>query len=477
LFEHLEKYHVCEDLRIVDRTEESAFLLVQGPRSGPLLQHLWPEQKLPLQEYGICPFAPGGDDALIVRHSETGESGFLLVGSSEGVERVCGQIRKVGPEFDYQVISPEVLDVLRLEAGIPRWGLDMDQTQILPETGLEQRAVSYQKGCYLGQEVVARVKTYGAVGKALIGLRFEGLHWPDVGSTLLVDGKEVGTVRSGTWSPTLESPIALAYLHRDYRSSGKTIGFESAGKSYVATITVLPFYQAPDREHQSCRLAERGMRAFAEGREVESIRILREAIVVDPKNKDAVEALGVILSRREEFEEAIVLMKDLAQVDPDSIMAQTNLSLYYMKLGHKEQAEEAQGKAMVLSLRAQSAKVRAEKLEREREAAERAQITSRLSMFRQVLELDANDHMANFGLGQGLMKLGKVEEGLPHLEKAVEIQKDHSVGYVALGKCFQELGKFDQAREVYARGIAVATKRGDLIPLRQMEHALAELDT
>ncbi|SVE63709.1 uncharacterized protein METZ01_LOCUS516563, partial [marine metagenome] len=163
LGEHLEKYHVSEDLQIADHTEESAFLLVQGPRSGSLLQRLWPEEELPSQEHAIRPFGPGGEDALIVRRSETGESGFLLVGTPEGIQEIQGRIREAGPDFDHVEISAEVFEILRLEAGVPRWGEDMDETQILPETGLEQQAVSYQKGCYLGQEVVARVKTYGAV--------------------------------------------------------------------------------------------------------------------------------------------------------------------------------------------------------------------------------------------------------------------------------------------------------------------------
>ena len=351
----------------------------------------------------------------------------------------------------------------------------MTEENILPETGLEQEAVSYSKGCYLGQEVVARIKTYGAVSHALVGLSFEGDELPPSGATLRIGEKEVGEVKSGVRSPTLGAPIALAYLHRNHRASGRRLELEAEGKAQGATVVVLPFYRAVDRSERSARFAEEGMKLFAGDQEQQAIERLREAISVDPKNGDAVEALGVILSRHERYEEAIVLMKELVRVDPDSVMGHTNLSLYFMKLGMREEAEDAQGQALRLSWRMNAERARAERAEAEEQEVARQQLENRLGMFRQVLELDADDPLANLGLGQGLVQLDRFEEGLPFLQKAVEVQPGHSVTYRELGRCLEKLDRIAEAQEVYERGIAVATRRGDLMPLREMERLLGGL--
>ncbi len=473
---HLEKHHIMEDLEIAEGSGRHRFLAVEGPRAAGILARALPDVRWPVEEHGVADFPPGGPGAFAVWRSDTGEDGFLLAAQPDAFEPVRAAVLEAAGEDGLVEIAPEARETLRIEAGVPRWGADFDEERILPATGLEQRAVSYTKGCFIGQEVIARVKTYGAVSKALIGIVFEGVPAPPPPGTLFsIAGKEVGEVRSGCVSPTLGVPIALAYLLRDYREAGRRLDLEAAGSAWKARVVVPPFVERADRRERSARATERAQRDFAEGREDDAVRGLREAILLDPKNSEAYESLGVILSRHGQYEEAIVLMKELAQVKPDEPMAWTNMSLFWMKLGHKPEAEEAQGKAALLSMRAHAARARLDKDAAARRLAERQALERRLEMFREVLGLDADDHLANFGLGKGLLDLERAAEGLPYLEKANRVKPDHSVGHVELGRCLEALGRVAEAKDAYARGVAVATRRGDMMPLQEMQRRLAAL--
>jgi len=131
----------------------------------------------------------------------------------------------------------------RLEAGTPRFGVDMDETNLPPEAGIEGRAVSYTKGCYIGQEVIARIRTYGQVAKALRGLRLADSIkvLPQKGDKLYRGDKEIGFVTSAVASPTLRSNIALAYVRREHNGIGTELTLRSSEGESPARIVELPF--------------------------------------------------------------------------------------------------------------------------------------------------------------------------------------------------------------------------------------------
>ena len=134
-------------------------------------------------------------------------------------------------------------EMARVEAGIPRFGIDMDETNLAPEAGIEERAISYSKGCYIGQEVIARVRTYGQVAKALRGLRLADdlKALPVKGDKLFHDGKEAGYITSALASPTLKANIALGYVRKETNQIGAELTLRtSAGESPVK-IVPLPF--------------------------------------------------------------------------------------------------------------------------------------------------------------------------------------------------------------------------------------------
>jgi len=139
----------------------------------------------------------------------------------------------------------ETLDVLRIEAGVPLFLVDMDEHTIPLEAGIENRAVSFTKGCYVGQEVIIRVmhRGHGRVAKKLAGLRFDVGASPHAGDVLRRDEREVGRITSAAWSPALERPIALGYVHRDFLEPGTMLQVHSGGGDAVipATVVSLPF--------------------------------------------------------------------------------------------------------------------------------------------------------------------------------------------------------------------------------------------
>ena len=120
-------------------------------------------------------------------------------------------------------IGMETLEVLRIEAAVPKWGVDMDENTIPNEAGLEKRAINYDKGCYIGQETIARIKTYGHVNRQLVQVMLTGRDVPARGDKMVADGREVGQVTSAVFSSRLGKPLALGYVRRELATTGVTL--------------------------------------------------------------------------------------------------------------------------------------------------------------------------------------------------------------------------------------------------------------
>jgi folate-binding protein YgfZ len=132
----------------------------------------------------------------------------------------------------------DALDTVRIEAGVPWWGRDYDDSSLPQETGLEE-ALNFTKGCYLGQEVVARIHYRGGVNRVLRGLQFDGDEPPAEGTELLLEGRAVGRVGSVAVSPTLEGPVGLALLHKRGAEPGTRLDLEGGGEAEVAELPLV----------------------------------------------------------------------------------------------------------------------------------------------------------------------------------------------------------------------------------------------
>jgi len=460
LQEHLENFHFTEDFEMNEITEKYSFVLIQGPFSKKNLSKIWENdlfQKMKENDIGRI------DDMLFINKRESGENGFLIITPIAKINELIKKMQEMGIE----TISAEVAELLRIEAGLPKYGKDMDETNLLPETGLEKISVSYTKGCYLGQEVVARIKTYGIIPQALIGLEFNSEEFPPSESEISFAGKNIGIIKSIGFSPLFGKPLALAYIKRDFRQPDEKKEFLINGKIYSVFLRLLPFYRT---EKDATKYYEKALDLFAENKEKEAIDLLKIALAKNEENKDIYETLGVILSRNGKHQEAIEVMKQLTEIDPEADMAYTNLSIFEMRLGNKEEAEKYQAKANELKFKKNVAESMQKKMLAEKQKQEIEAIKERMEMFKEVLETeDSEDLIANYGMGKSLFDLKKPEEAIPYLEKATKIKKDYSMAFLLLGKALEESGETTKALNIYKEGIIVASQKGDLLPLKEME--------
>ena len=199
--------------------------------------------ELPEKEHDFTACDFGGATLLIIRSEITGEIGYDLVVQTGALVRLWEALFEKGRTMGVRPIGLRALDTLRIEAGIPRYGIDMDEETIPLEARLENKAISYTKGCYVGQEVVARATYRGHVNWLLSGLKSEGETVPLKGDKIFSDDREVGHVTSAILSPTLHRPIALAYLRREVSEAGTLLTLRVESQAIPVKVVTLPFYQ------------------------------------------------------------------------------------------------------------------------------------------------------------------------------------------------------------------------------------------
>jgi folate-binding protein YgfZ len=475
LLNHLNNFLFREDVTL---TLSKPFILaLQGPKSEALIKHFTQSSDyIPKKPNDVCEFVFEELPCLAIAKSLTGEEGCALIFKTKSKETITHELLKFEQQSFVTHIDDHAQEVFRIEAGIPSYGKDISNKNILPETGLEHSSVSYNKGCYIGQEVIARIKTYGAPNFALMGLIIEGESLPLLDSEIKLDSKKLGIIKSSIFSYSLNKNIALAYIQKDHRSPDIDFDVTIDKKSYKIRTCLLPFYQPQTRKDHSKALQNSALKLYQEQDDLDQpVALLREAIELDPKNATAYEALGVFLSKQNKLDEAISLMKRLVEIDPEEIMAHSNLSVYYMQQGRIEDAEREKGEATALQFEKAIAENMAKKTTADKVKQDLAEREQKISMFKQVLEIDPVDQVANFGLGSVYHDLKRYEEALPPLQTVVKEYKDYSAAYVLLGKTMEKLSRQNEAIQTYREGIAVASKKGDLMPLKEMQQKLNQL--
>lgn len=240
--DHLNHYLIADEVEIEDLTGRLGILSLQGPKARSFLTELFAADKLPAQEYSHRAISIGNAEARLIRSSHTGEEGYDAMAEIKTLLSMLPRIQDLGKKFGARWIGTQALEILRIEAGIPRYAVDMDEDHLLLETGLDQ-AVSFQKGCYLGQEVVERIRSRGHVNRRLVGMVLDGNSCAERGDTVHADSKEIGKVTSSVFSPLLGCLIALGYIHRDYLEPGTSVSVRHKGQALAAKIASLPFYK------------------------------------------------------------------------------------------------------------------------------------------------------------------------------------------------------------------------------------------
>ena len=232
----LDKYLISEKASFEPMDETYAVLSVQGAHAPALLARLT-GQPMDLAPHAHVEATLAGVPARVVQRAEFGaRPGFFIWAAPEAIPPLRAELEKAGAT----PLEPAVAEVLRVEAGEAAYGPDVDESVILPETNLE-RLVSYTKGCYIGQEVVARVKYRGHVNRALTGLRLEGERVPASGAVVVAGEREVGRVTSAVRSLGLGAPIALGYVRREHLEPGSEVAVRLDDVLVPARVTPPPF--------------------------------------------------------------------------------------------------------------------------------------------------------------------------------------------------------------------------------------------
>jgi len=280
--QRLEKFVVADDVQIVDVAPHYGLVSVQGPEAeevvlatGLIGRDALPRVQADQQvgptiakisdatlgeiylanharlagSAGILP-AGSGDGSIATRRQDAGAPGIIgfdLFTPTSSLGAVADKLIAAAKQIGGRACGWQAFETARIEAGIPRFGLDVDETNIPLECGPALRdAVSYHKGCYIGQEVINRIHTVGHVTRELRGLRLAnpasaGLPLPQRGDKLFRDGKEIGYITSAVKSPALDAIIVLGYIRREANQIGNELALRTAGGESSVKIVELPF--------------------------------------------------------------------------------------------------------------------------------------------------------------------------------------------------------------------------------------------
>jgi folate-binding protein YgfZ len=241
----LDQFIFAEDVQLGDASATFAQIAVVGPEAARLVEALCdraadaPGLSLAsLSEHGNARVQIAGTPAIITSVTDTGEPGFDVYVEREHAGWLTDRLAAAG----VVEATEETAEILRVEAGVPAFQRDMDEETIPLEAGIESRAISMTKGCYVGQEVIIRVlhRGHGRVARKLVGLVLDGDSAPARGAIVASVDRTVGEITSSVRSPALGRPIALAYVHRDFVVPGTLLSVEGG----QATVTALPFVRS-----------------------------------------------------------------------------------------------------------------------------------------------------------------------------------------------------------------------------------------
>jgi folate-binding protein YgfZ len=237
---YVSPFSYAGDFKVDDVSEDYRLLSVQGPKSDLVMKEICFEPVPQLDNHNWFETLIAGHRAFVVRASHTGESGYDIFVSERALVDVWDFILLKGRFHSLVPVGLQALDSLRIEAGIPVYEVDVDETNMLLEIGLADM-VSFTKGCYTGQEAVAMATYRGHISKKLCGLALSANGIPTRGDIVRKEEKEIGFVTSAMFSSAAHSVVALAYVKYGFFDIGNSLIVEGAFGTSAATVVELPF--------------------------------------------------------------------------------------------------------------------------------------------------------------------------------------------------------------------------------------------
>lgn len=205
IFQHLDQFIIADDVTLEDATDELATIAVEGPHAADVMATLG----APIPESSWMAWG----DRMVLRAATTGGTGWLIFVPIAGKHALIESLSETSRA------DAEAARIVRIENGKPRYGEEMTDRFLLQETG-QMHAVNFSKGCYLGQEIVERVRSRGQVHRHLMRVQIDAEVAPAVGTKLTAEGKDSAEVVSAAFSPALQKVVAMAYVRTDAARAG-----------------------------------------------------------------------------------------------------------------------------------------------------------------------------------------------------------------------------------------------------------------
>jgi len=218
-------------------------LLITGPKGQKVLKQALDLEVGSLQVLDTLTFKLGDIQGFLARTEETGGQDYELFIPVEALPSLWSHLLEIGKDLGLVPVGREALEITRIEGGLARLGPDLNEKIVPPEANLEEIAFSLSKGCYPGQEVVARMDTYGSVKRRMVGLviETESQQLPEGEAKIFSGTREVGWVTSSTYSPLVKKPIAFGFPLRDFTQPHTKLEIEIQGQRFPASVSTLPF--------------------------------------------------------------------------------------------------------------------------------------------------------------------------------------------------------------------------------------------
>jgi folate-binding protein YgfZ len=237
LLEHLRGLVVADDVRLAALGPAVALLALEGPGAESALTRAAAGGACPAPD-AVAPIEIAGASAAISAHGASGERAFRIAVAREAAGAVAEALAEAGRPLGLVAGSAEVFEILRIEAGTPRFGAEVGPDVLPAEAGLET-AISFDKGCYIGQEIVARIESRGRVRRRLAGLRLLDGPAPEPGTPIAAGGIPLGAITSGCVSPAHGS-CGLGFVRLPWDAPGT--GLDVGGRP--ARTAALPLVRA-----------------------------------------------------------------------------------------------------------------------------------------------------------------------------------------------------------------------------------------
>jgi len=330
--------------------------------------------------------------------------------------------------------------------------------------------VDLNKGCFIGQETIKKIANNR--GPAEFPCMVEIPKGSNIKKgTIKINDKDY--INERTFSD-IDNDFLILSLPREKRVELAPIIIEQEKKN-EGIVRILPMLKKQTPKLIAQRVYVEAVKEFQNNNEDSAEELFRLGLRIDPTHSDLVESLGVLLGRNNKLQEAINLMDELLKLNPDSVMAHTNKSLYLMKLGKIEEAEEEKALATVSSFKNLGKEASVKKIMEEEKLRKKEDLERKESLFKQVLDIDSKDLIANFGMGEISYERKEYDLSELYLLTAIQTDGKYSLAYSILGKVYEATRQLAKAENIYNKGIKIASEKGEMMPANEMQSRLSSI--